>query len=72
MHRSVLEAEMDILWQRYGMATGAITESVTRQVIQVPVPGSSITGETNFRVTATSTPSDPSQNVAGASSGPPC
>ena len=48
------------------------TGSVIRQVVQVPVPGSSITGETNFRITATSTPNDSSQNVAGASSGPSC
>ncbi len=48
------------------------TGGVTRHVVQVPVPGSSITGETIFRVTATSTPSDSSQDVVGASSGLPC
>ncbi len=50
------------------LSSETVTGRVTRQVVQVPVPGSSITGDTNFRVTATSTPSGSSQDATGAAS----
>ena len=46
------------------------TGRVTRQVVRMPVPGSSVTGEANFRVTASRAPANQSQ--PGSSDQPGC